>query len=202
MPRTPSTNRSLLARLRTQKDAEAWSLFVELYTPLVYRYARRRGLQDADAGDVAQKVITRVFRALKTFRYDPKKGRFRDWLGTITRREVIRHLGREARGKGAGRGRGDSVARRLPSAPEGDWLEEFNAHVLRTAVDRIRNQFDETTWKAFDLTWLRSVEPQDAARQLGKSVAWLYKARFRVLKRLREEVAFIADDAAALQRPM
>lgn len=201
MPKSPSTNKSLLARLRKRNDAEPWSLFVDLYTPLVYRYARRRGLQDADASDVAQKVIARVYRVLHKFEYDPERGRFRDWLGTITNREVISHHRREARGRGAGAGRGDSVARRVPSASEGDWLEEFNRHVLVTALERIRERFDEATWKAFDLTWLKSVETEDAARQLGKTAAWIYKARFRVLRRLREEVEFIADDAAALQRP-
>jgi RNA polymerase sigma-70 factor (ECF subfamily) len=198
----PSTNKSLLARLRKRKDVEAWSLFVNLYTPLVYDFARRRGLQDADASDVTQKVIARVYGVFEKFEYDPERGRFRDWLGTIVNREVIRHHHREARGRGAGGGRGDSEARRVPSAPEGDWLEEFNSHVLRTALERIRNQFDEATWKAFALTWLQSVETQDAAAQLGKTPAWIYKARFRVLKRLREEVEFIADDAAVLQRPM
>lgn len=197
----PSTNKSLLARLRKRKDSEAWSLFVNLYTPLVYRYARRRGLQDADASDVTQKVIVRVYGVFEEFEYDPQRGRFRDWLGTITSREVIRHHHREARGRGAGGGRGDSVARRVPTAPEGVWLEEFNIHVLRVALERIRAQFDEPTWKAFDLTWLQSVETQDAAQQIGKTAAWIYKARFRVLQRLREEVEFIADDAAVLQRP-
>src|SRR5436305_10047648 len=124
----PSTNKSLLARPRKRKDVEAWSLFVNLYTPLIYRYARRRGLQDADASDVTQKVIARVYGVFEKFEYDPERGRFRDWLGTITSREVGRHHSREARGRGAGGGRGDSVARRVPSAAEGNWLEEFNSH--------------------------------------------------------------------------
>ena len=201
MAKAPPTNRSLLARLRKANDTEAWSLFVDLYTPLVYRFARRRGLQDADASDVTQKVISRVYHVLHKFDYDPERGRFRDWLGTITHREVITHHRREARGQAAGAGRGDSAARRLPSGTEGDWLEEFNDYVLRAALARIRERFDEATWKAFDLTWLGNVETGEAARQLGKTAAWVYKARFRVLRRLREEVEFIAEDAAALQRP-
>src|SRR5262249_60536618 len=115
-----STNRSLLARLRKQNDAEAWSLFVDLYTPLVYRYARRRGLQDADASDVAQKVIARVYRVLHKFEYDPERGRFRDWLGTITNREVINHHRRQARGQAAGPGRGGPGAPRRAAASAGD----------------------------------------------------------------------------------
>lgn len=53
----PTTQSSLLLRLRDARDEEAWNHFVEVYAPLVYRYARRRGLQDCDAGDVAQDVL-------------------------------------------------------------------------------------------------------------------------------------------------
>src|SRR5262245_59538737 len=125
--KTPSTEESLLARLRKGADAESWRLFVELYTPLVYRFGRRRGLQDADARDVAQKVMARVHRAIGRFAYDRQRGRFRHWLGRITVREVIRHRQREARpGRGSGAGQGDSLVERQPGPAEGDWLEEFN----------------------------------------------------------------------------
>ena len=43
------TPASLLERLRRPADPEAWARFVALYTPLLYRWARRAGLQEADA---------------------------------------------------------------------------------------------------------------------------------------------------------
>jgi RNA polymerase sigma-70 factor, ECF subfamily len=200
--KTPSTQVSLLARLRKGADAESWRLFVELYTPLVYRFGRRRGLQDADARDVAQKVMARVYRAIGKFTYDRRQGRFRNWLGKIAVHEVIRHRHRDARpGKGTGGGQDDWLVELQPGPMEGDWLEEFNAHVLATALKRIRKEFDELTWQAFDSTWRQNVEPQAAAARLTKTTAWIYKARFRVLKRLRAEVEFLAEDAAILHRP-
>lgn len=39
----PVTRASLLVRLRDRHDDTAWAQFVEVYGPLVYRYARRRG---------------------------------------------------------------------------------------------------------------------------------------------------------------
>jgi len=47
----PPTRASLLVRLRDAHDADAWGHFVSLYAPLVYGYARKQGLQDADAAD-------------------------------------------------------------------------------------------------------------------------------------------------------
>jgi RNA polymerase sigma-70 factor, ECF subfamily len=198
--KTPSTRISLIARLRKGKNSSAWPLFVELYTPLIYHYCRRRSLQDADACDVSQAVMARVFRAIGTFEYDAERGRFRDWLGAITSREFNRHRGRQAKEiVAAGGGEGDSIADRTPAASDAQWVEAFNSHLLDTAVKRIRPAFDEATWKAFDLTWIGDIKPHAAAEALGKTAAWIYKSRFRVLKRLRQEVEFLAEDAAPLQ---
>lgn len=49
----PDTRHSLLFRLRDTTDREAWRQFVEVYSPVIYHYARRRGLQDADAAERA-----------------------------------------------------------------------------------------------------------------------------------------------------
>jgi RNA polymerase sigma factor (sigma-70 family) len=199
--KTPSTRVSLLDRLRKGADAAAWQLFVDLYTPLVYRFARRKSLQDADAQDVAQKVMARVYKAIGKFAYDSQRGRFRNWLGVITLHEIARHRDQAGRvGKGYGEGRGDWLAEQMPGPDEGDWFDAFNAYILTTALSRIRPHFDDSTWQAFELTWVHDVETREAASQMNKTTGWIYKARFRVLKRLRHEVEFLSEDAAALQQ--
>jgi RNA polymerase sigma-70 factor, ECF subfamily len=199
--KSPSTRVSLLERLRKGTDAAAWQLFVDLYTPLIYRFARRKGLQDADAQDVAQKIMARVFKAIGKFDYDSQRGRFRNWLGIITVHEISRHFERARRGnQGVGGDQGDSFAEQMPRSDEGDWFDAFNAHTLATALARIRVHFDDCTWQAFDLTWIHDIPTEQAASRLNKTAAWIYKARFRVLKRLRAEVEFLTEDAAVLHR--
>src|SRR5438128_1371907 len=78
-----TTPPSLLERLRRPNEERAWDQFVNLYTPLLYRWARARGLQEADAGDLVQDVLVLLVRRLPEFRYDPGKS-FRAWLHTIT----------------------------------------------------------------------------------------------------------------------
>ena len=123
------TRPSLLVRIRDPRDAESWKLFVELYTPPVLRYCRVRGLQDADAADVAQEVMAQVTRSMQSFEYRPERGRFRDWLGTVMRHKVNRFLAKENLGS-AGIG-GDETAEALANlaAVESDaeWTAEFNA---------------------------------------------------------------------------
>src|SRR5262245_8405404 len=83
-----TTRPSLLVRIRDARDSEGWSQFVEIYAPLVYGFARRHGLQDADAADVTQDVLRAVARSARRLEYDPRRGSFRGWLFTIVRNEL------------------------------------------------------------------------------------------------------------------
>src|SRR5688500_7177705 len=91
------TRASLLLRLRDPQDGDAWRLFADTYAPLVYRHCRRQGLQEADAADVAQEVLTQVARSIGTFEYRPERGRFRDWLGAVVRSKLARFRQRQTR---------------------------------------------------------------------------------------------------------
>jgi RNA polymerase sigma-70 factor (ECF subfamily) len=194
---TNLTRPSLLLRLRNPRDSEAWGIFVETYTPLVYAYCRRRGLQDSDVADVTQEVMAQVLRSIPDFTYQPERGRFRDWLGTITRTKLARFLSRNARaGKGEG---GDSAAEELTrqvEAPESDtlWTEGFHARVLEVAMNRARPDFQEATWTIFEHAWVRGQAAPEVARELGVPIESVYLAKSRVLKRLRTEVVTLAED--------
>src|SRR4051812_41753867 len=84
----PPTRASLLVRLRDPHDEAAWGQFVDLYTPLIYAYARKQGLQDADAADLSQEVLRAVAGAVGRLEYDPARGAFRNWLFTVVRRKL------------------------------------------------------------------------------------------------------------------
>ena len=76
MSQSPPTRPSLLVRLRDSSDHDAWKQFVRTYTPLVYAYGRRRGLQDADASDLAQDVMQIISKRADAFNYDTDRGTF------------------------------------------------------------------------------------------------------------------------------
>jgi RNA polymerase sigma factor (sigma-70 family) len=187
-----NTRPSLLVRIRRAEDAEAWQTFVSLYAPLVFNYSRRRGLQDADATDLTQEVMKEVTKSIRAFEYQPEKGRFRDWFGTVVRRELGRFW---ARRKRAGKFASAETMTDLPAGRmDTAWDEEAHAQILRVALSRIRASFEAVTWEAFTRTWIDNRPAAEVADALGVPIETVYVAKSRVLKRLEDEVLDLAED--------
>ena len=89
---SPVTRASLLVQIRDTTNDGAWREFINLYGPVVYGFARKRGLQDADAADLMQEVLRSVSSAAQRLDYDPARGTFRGWLFTVTRNRVFNFL--------------------------------------------------------------------------------------------------------------
>ncbi|WP_397571401.1 RNA polymerase sigma factor [Schlesneria sp. T3-172] len=192
MAPVPDTRPSLVLRLRDTRDQQAWTTFLEIYQPLIYRLIRTRHVQDADAREITQEVLLAVAGSIDRWEVDPGRGTFRGWLSTITRNLVVNFLIRQSRHP---RGRGDAdfqqVMVDLP-APEGDESALFDLEqrrqVFRWAADRIRNEFRESHWLAFWRTAVEGHPVADVARELQISTGLIYVSRNRVMKRLREKV--------------
>jgi RNA polymerase sigma-70 factor (ECF subfamily) len=190
MEESPATRRSLIVKLRDPADSAAWSEFVSIYEPLVYRLARHKGLQDADARDVCQEVFQAVARAID--RWEPGRGSFRGWLSRIARNLLINFLTRrqhQSQGSGA-----TSVQELLEAQPALDssatalFEAEYERCLFRWAAEEIRSEFTPATWQAFWHTAVDDRSPSEVATDLGISVGAVYIARSRVLSRLRRRI--------------
>jgi RNA polymerase sigma-70 factor (ECF subfamily) len=199
MAEAPVTRASLLVRLRDPQDHDAWQQFFRVYASVVYGFARRRGLQDADAADLMQDVLRRVAMSAGKLDYDRRKGTFRGWLFTVTRNRVFDFLNqRRKQAVGAG---GSDVQERLndqPATDAGDgasaWDQEHQQGVMRWAMDRVRGEFQDNTWKAFWQTAVEGKSPKEVAGNLAMSAGAVYVAKSRVLARLKTEVQQWQDD--------
>jgi len=146
-----TTHPSLLARVRDPADAAAWREFEARYRDLIRRYCRRRGLQQADAEDVGQVVFLALSRALGSFRFDPARGRFRDYLGRVVQNAISRHAQRPRRPADL---LDTSVLEALiPAAdptPDEPWEREWMLHHYRLAMHAVRAECQPDTLAVFE----------------------------------------------------
>jgi RNA polymerase sigma factor (sigma-70 family) len=192
MDESTSTRPSLLIRLRDSGDERAWSEFMEIYGPLVYRLAKRRGLQEADAQDLAQDVFRAVARAIERYDPDPARGSFRGWLSRIANNLIINCLSAQRRHP---RGTGDTGMQRMmedrpdTSREESALFEvEYRRRLLTWAAARVRGAFSQATWEAFWQTAVEGRPPREVAEALGVSIGTVYQYKSRVVIRIRREI--------------
>jgi RNA polymerase sigma-70 factor (ECF subfamily) len=178
-------------RIRDAADGEAWQQFVALYAPLVYRLARKRGLQDADAADVTQEVFHKVSITIQNLDYDPRRGSFRGWLLTLARNGLCDFLAR--RKQQLQRGGGTATLAMLEELlgqdeEEALWERDYEQRVFEWAVEQVRPCFKEPTWQAFWQTAVEGKSGEEVAQALGMTVGAVYVAKCRVRSRLRAEI--------------
>lgn len=197
MEDAPVTRPSLLLRLADPKNERAWEEFLEIYEPLVYRLARRKGFQDADARELTQEVFFAVSRAVDGWDPDRARGTFRGWLFRIARNTMINHLGRQRRHpQGTGdTGMNELLAEQPAADDEATAIVELECRrrIFQWAAERVRRDCQETTWKAFWLTSVEGREIKAVAETLGMTPGAVYVARSRVMERLRRMVEEVEE---------
>ncbi|TWT84316.1 ECF RNA polymerase sigma factor SigE [Planctomycetes bacterium CA13] len=187
----PETRASLILRLGNPADDAAWTDFLEIYEPMLYRLASRWGLQNADAEEVVQETLLGVSKAIADFSAEERPRAFRSWLATITRNKLVDHLARRSR---QAQGSGDTNVHRWldqracesSSASVWDWQQK--QQLFAWAAEKVRHQVSEVTWKAFHRTSVRGESTKEVAADLGIREGMVYVARSRVMARLRQAV--------------
>jgi RNA polymerase sigma-70 factor, ECF subfamily len=174
---------SLLERLRLPTAQEDWVRFVRLYTPLLYHWACRLGLQEQDSADLVQDVLTLLVQKLPDFHYDQQKS-FRAWLRTVMlnrwrnerRKRVVQVLG--------------AAVEELPEAEPMDNLEEseYRHYIVGRALELMQAEFQPITWQAFWRHMVLGESPAEVAQMLNIRIDSVYAAKSRVLRRLRQEL--------------
>lgn len=184
-----TTSASLLQRLRAPKGPQDWTRFVQLYTPLLFHWMQKWGLQPQDAADLVQEVFVTLLQKLPEFRYERQRG-FRNWLRTVALNKWRGWCRRRKMPVTPDGSLGD-----LPAPEESDELAaaEYRQHLVGRALSLMQTEFPEKMWKA---CWEHVVVGRpatDVAAELGISQGTVYVAKSRVLFRLRQELAGLLD---------
>ncbi len=192
-----TTSLSLLDRLKhAQPEAADWFRLRDIYLPLIHFWLSRvPGLHD-EANDLSQEVLVVLFKELPMFERQ-RLGAFRAWLRQITvnrirtfsrarQKQPLAGLGHEA----------DQLLAQLAD-PNSDqarqWDRDHDKHVSQKLLAIVQADFEPSTWQAFTRFALESQSAAQVARELGMSDSAVAQAKFRVLKRLREEAGELLD---------
>jgi len=199
---TLRTRATLLGRVRNSADSTSWNEFYRLYRRLIFGFARRAGLSDADAEEVTQDVFQRVSETIHKFDPDPAKGKFRNWLLTLTRWRIADKFAARSPAekqlpslRPAGEPRTATVER-IPDGAELDavWEHEWQEHVLAAALERLARRVPPQHYQAFELYARRGEPVLRVASQLAINPARVYLIAHRLTRQLKAEVARLRAD--------
>jgi RNA polymerase sigma factor (sigma-70 family) len=198
MSSAPETRPSLLVRVRDPADRAAWQEFAEIYRPVILRLAQQKGMQVADAEDIAQEVLIAVAKAVEQREHDPKRAKFRTWLHRVANNIILDALTRGKPDRGAGGSSLQAVLAQKESrdGPDSDLLRlEYRREVFRWAARQVRKEFRQETWNAFWFTYIQGRPIDAVAKELAKDPGAIYAARSRVMRRIRKKATEYEQDS-------
>ena len=190
MANMPDTRESLIVKVQDPANREAWELFAAIYRPVVYRLARVRGLQDADADDLAQQVLIAVARAIPDWQRKSPQARFRHWLRRIAKNAILNALMRGPKEPAVG---GSGFMNLLHGVTQFDDIDpqielEYRRQLYRQAADVIRAAVQEQTWHIFVLTVVEGQSTESVADKMNTTTGNVHAIRSRVMRRLQSVV--------------
>jgi RNA polymerase sigma-70 factor (ECF subfamily) len=185
-----STPVSLLDRVRRLGAEDAWEQFVDLYTPVLYAWSRRLGLDTEDAADLVQDIFLLLVEKLPEFVYD-RRHSFRAWLKTLLVNKWRDRVRRQAAGPHT-----VSVDQldQMPDESLDSFGElEYRQVLVARALRLMQTDFQPTTWKACWELAVAGRPAEEIARELGITPNAVYVAKSKVIRRLRQELQGLLD---------
>lgn len=191
-----ATRRTLLSRLRNWDDQDSWREFFNIYWKLIYSFALRSGLLRTEAEEVVQETMLAVAKKLPGFHYDPKIGSFKAWLLHTTQWKVRDQLRKRQRLNRVKERFGENEvatanAEDVTNQPNAHWDEEWNAHLLHAAIERVRHKVSTQQFQVFQLYGLDGWPASEVARQLGVNHGQIYVAKCRIQRLIKKELAHL-----------
>lgn len=192
------TRRSLLTRLKQWDNQDSWQEFFDTYWRLIYAFAIKSGLADAEAQEVVQETLISVAHEFKDFKYDPARGSFKSWLLLITRRRIADQMRKRYRAREVGKlnPNDTQVAEEInaqnqtSSDPaETAWNQAWRTQLADAAMARVKTQVRPEQFQMFEMYVVRGQSGGVVARALGVSLMSVYLAKHRVSALLKKEVA-------------
>ena len=188
------TRYSLLSRMQDLGDQDSWKDFFDTYWRLIYSFAIKSGLTDAEAQDVVQETVISVSKDIQKFKRDRALGSFKGWLRNLTRWRIADQLRKRTRSVPFGDDRSDSssvpveIGGPVNAELEAIWEKDWQANLLEAAMERVRPRVKEEHYQMFDLNVVRQWPARKVAKALGVNIGLVYLAKYRIMALIKKEV--------------
>ena len=166
-----STRKTLIDRLRSKSDDDSWQVFSDTYQKYIYVVIRRMNIQHAEAEDLVQEVLIKVWNKLGDFDYNPGKSKFRSWLNTVIRNNVLNYI----------------KSRKSYSQ------KEWENYIANLALERIKHHFSGKAIEVFEMS-LGGASVQEIAAKLDIKENTAYRLKNRVKSKIVEEIEQLRYD--------
>jgi RNA polymerase sigma factor (sigma-70 family) len=183
------TRSSLLSRIKDLADGPSWEEFDRIYRRLLVRYALARGLNRDEAEEIAQQCMAALATGIQNF---TRQVSFRGWLRGMVDRKVADHLRKRAHEVPA-RTRDLEREQTTEENPALVWERQWNRTHLLYWLNQIRTEAAPMTFAAFEMYVIQERPVAEIAERLGMTPNQIYVAKHRVLAKLRERWADVAD---------
>jgi RNA polymerase sigma-70 factor, ECF subfamily len=194
-PETPpgasdQTSLTLLERAKA-RDVDAWYRLVDLYSPLIFSWCLRSGLDLEDSRDVLQETLAAVAANLGQFHRWRPGDTFRGWVRVIFRNQSALYCRQKAQQPRAVGGTTANLRmREFPDRLPADSASEVAeaSSLFHRGLELIRCEFESRTWQAFWLTAIDRCPSDEVCARLQMTAGAVRQAKYRVLRRLRCEL--------------
>lgn len=180
-----TTRPSLLKRVKNRADQRAWDEFFRLYWPLLVGFARSRGLERADAEDVAQDCMNKLAQALRSFDYNRDKGTFKNYLYTL----ISRQISNKMRARKLKQARTAQLLALRADEDKSDWEHQWLRRHFQFGLEAVEGEFSELTIACFKLHTIQGWPVSKITETLSVTANQVYLAKSRVTARLRAKMA-------------
>ena len=188
----PTTQVSLILRLRNASDADAWEQFISIYHPLIWSTAKRLQMSDADAHDACQNTLFRLSQVVHQWSPDKENSNFRGWLFRVSRNCMLREFEKNKKQIGVAiTFGGEQFLNQLaedPDESESKFQLELRRQLFAVAIEAVEPLIKPLYWDAFRLSYIENKGIKETAELLKTDVQTVYVARHRVLNQIRDEV--------------
>ncbi len=190
------TSLTLLERLRSSGDQQAWNRFYDTYWRIILSFAQQRGLDDQAARDVLQETMIHAMRTLRDFEYNPSKEKFRNWLLTVARFKSMEALREQRRAIPEA----EPEARIEDMAPDQDQAagtdeEQWRLCLLAEALRRIKED-PRVKPENFAIFRAYAIEERPIAEislLYGATENAIYQIKNRFIGRLKREIQALSE---------